>query len=73
MSNLDLETHSINVKCPRCSRIIAETIKKLKIDHTTHCSTCNDDFDVPEEVLNQGIERIEANIINLKESLKKGW
>lgn len=73
MSNLDLETHSINIKCPKCSRIISETIKKLQNDRVVFCGTCNDDFEAPEEELNKGIERIRVNIESLKDSLKKGW
>ncbi|WP_077929041.1 hypothetical protein [Wohlfahrtiimonas populi] len=73
MSNLDLETHSINIKCPKCSRIVPETIKKLKDDRIVFCGTCNDNFEVQEDEIIKGIERIEANITSLKESLKKGW
>ncbi|GAA5099391.1 hypothetical protein [Wohlfahrtiimonas larvae] len=73
MSNLDLETHSINVKCPKCSRIVSETIKHLKNNPVTYCNTCNDSFDVQEEDINKGIDRISATIASLKESLKKGW
>lgn len=71
MSNLDLDTHSINIKCPKCSRIVAESIQKLKSDLTTFCITCNEHFKISEVELNQGIERIEANIHNMKESLRK--
>lgn len=73
MSNLDLETHSINIKCPKCSRIIAETIQKLQNDRVIFCGTCNDNFEASEEELNKGIERIKENITNLKDSLRKGW
>lgn len=73
MSNLDLDTHSINIKCPKCSRIVQESIKQLKEVRMVYCGTCNDNFEVQDEELNKGIERIEANIQSLKESLKNGW
>lgn len=73
MSNLDLDTHSINIKCPKCSRIVQETIKKLKEERAVYCGTCNDSFEIQDDELNKGIERIEVSIQSLKESLKKGW
>lgn len=73
MSNLDLEKHSINIKCPKCSRIIPETIGQLKKEPTLFCITCDTTFEAQADELNKGIERIEANIESLKASLQKGW
>ncbi len=37
------------------------------------CGSCNDSFEIQTEELEKGMKRVEANITNLKESLKSGW
>ena len=71
MHNLSLETHQINAKCPKCARIITEAISKLRSSLSVSCTTCKHDFEIDENEFHQKVEKIEANIKYLKESLKK--
>lgn len=71
MHNLNLEAHLINAKCPKCDRIITEAIGKLRSSLTVSCTTCKHDFDIDENEFQQKVEKIEANIKHLKESLKR--
>ena len=71
MHNLNLEAHLINAKCPKCARIITEAIGKLRNSLTVSCATCKHDFDIDENEFHQKVEKIEANIKHLKESLKR--
>lgn len=71
MHNLNLEAHLINAKCPKCDRIITEAISRLRKSLAVSCITCKHDFDIDENEFNRKVEKIEANIKHLKESLKK--
>ncbi|WP_077927664.1 hypothetical protein [Wohlfahrtiimonas populi] len=71
MHNLNLEAHLINAKCPKCARIITEAISRLRSNLTVSCTTCKHDFNIDESEFQQKVEKIEANIKHLKESLKR--
>ncbi|MGL4675760.1 MAG: hypothetical protein ACRCXK_12965 [Wohlfahrtiimonas sp.] len=71
MHNLNLEAHLINAKCPKCDRIITEAISRLRSNLAVSCATCKHDFDIDEKEFQQKVEKIEANIKHLKESLKR--
>ncbi|WP_233145128.1 hypothetical protein, partial [Wohlfahrtiimonas populi] len=52
MHNLNLEAHLINAKCPKCAKIIAESISRL----TVSCTTCKHGFDIDENEFQQKVE-----------------
>ncbi len=64
-----LDSQTIELACPHCSRKAAQTIGKLKGNPKLTCRACGQSFAVNANELRTGIQKIEKSLADLQRTL----
>lgn len=66
-----LDSQSIELPCPHCSRKLRETIGKIKTNPILRCRQCGKDFQVNAEQFTAKFAKVEKALANMQRSLRR--